>query len=100
MFRLIAPSRHKDLVPIELHRFSLLRDVSQRDSTREVFTVPPTAILKRFKVIVSTCVQSSVPHGVGFPRGHFTHIFVDEAGQGLEPEVMIPIKVSSSRCPV
>ncbi|KAG1748034.1 P-loop containing nucleoside triphosphate hydrolase protein, partial [Suillus occidentalis] len=29
---------------------------------------------------------------VGIPRGHFTHIFVDEAGQATEPEVMIGIK--------
>lgn len=26
------------------------------------------------------------------PRGHFSHIFVDEAGQATEPEVMIGIK--------
>lgn len=26
------------------------------------------------------------------PRGHFTHIFMDEAGQATEPEVMIAVK--------
>lgn len=46
----------------------------------------------KFRVIVSTCVSASIPYGVGVPRGHFTHIFVDEAGQAAEPESMIPIK--------
>lgn len=29
------------------------------------------------------------------PRGHFSHIFVDEAGHAAEPEVMIAIKTMS-----
>ena len=45
-----------------------------------------------FRVIVSTCVSASIPYGTGVPRGHFTHIFVDEAGHAAEPECMIPIK--------
>ena len=49
----------------------------------------------KFRVIVSTCVSASVPYGIGVPRGHFTHIFIDEAGQAAEPESMIPIKTMS-----
>lgn len=44
-----------------------------------------------FRVIVTTCLSGCVPPGVGLPRGHFTHIFVDEAGQASEPECLVPI---------
>ena len=48
--------------------------------------------MTRFKVIVSTCVSAAVFHGIGMLRGHFGYIFVDEAGQATEPEVMIAVK--------
>jgi helicase MOV-10 len=48
--------------------------------------------MTRFRVIVSTCVSASVFHGIGMQRGHFGYIFVDEAGQATEPEVMIAVK--------
>lgn len=47
---------------------------------------------KRFRLVVTTCVSASIAYGVGVPRGHFTHIFVDEAGHATEPEAMIGIK--------
>lgn len=28
---------------------------------------------------------------LGVPVGHFTHIFVDEAGQAVEPECMVAV---------
>ena len=51
------------------------------------------AVLKNFKVIVSTCGSSSVFSGVGMARGHFSHIFIDEAGQATEPESFLSIKM-------
>ena len=45
----------------------------------------------KFRIIVSTCISASIPYGIGVPRGHFTHIFIDQAGQACEPESMIPI---------
>uniref|UniRef100_A0AAR5P8T6 RNA helicase n=1 Tax=Dendroctonus ponderosae TaxID=77166 RepID=A0AAR5P8T6_DENPD len=48
-------------------------------------------VLGRHKITISTCSSAATLHMMGFPRGHFTHIFVDEAGQAAEPEVMISI---------
>ena len=42
------------------------------------------------KCLPTTFLNISFPL-LGLPSGHFTHIFVDEAGQALEPEVMIPL---------
>lgn len=61
-------------------------------NAQETFSIPPLDELKRYRVIVCTCISASVTYGIGMTRGHFTHIFVDEAGQACEPEVMIPIK--------
>lgn len=49
-------------------------------------------VLKRFRVVITTCVSASFAYNVGMPRGHFTHLFFDEAGHATEPEVMIGIK--------
>ncbi|KAG1783159.1 P-loop containing nucleoside triphosphate hydrolase protein [Suillus placidus] len=87
---LCAPSRHLDQVPDKLQRYTHKKRLEGED--KSCFSVPPIPILKCFKVIMCTCVSASIPYGIGIPRRHFTHIFVDEAGQATEPEVMISIK--------
>jgi helicase MOV-10 len=84
LFRFYAPSRNKETVPDDLLRYTSFRDGN--------FSCPPMATLKRFRVVVSTCVSAAFAHGIGMPRGHFSHIFVDEAGQATEGEVMVAIK--------
>lgn len=78
LLRLNAPSRVKDL-PQALHAYSLREDDGS-------FKVPAPAVMKNYRVVVATCASGSLPHGVGVKEGHFTHIFVDEAGQASEPE--------------
>ena len=85
LFRFYAPSRFKDQVPDELRSYTS----TQADGH---FTVPPMARLKRFRVIVSTCVSAAFCSGIGIARGHFSHIFIDEAGQATEPEAFVSIK--------
>ncbi|KAF5350994.1 hypothetical protein D9756_008292 [Leucocoprinus leucothites] len=64
---------------------------------RPCFGAPSKGRMKRFKVIVATCISSSIISGIGMPRGHFTHIFVDEAGQATEPEALVPIKMMGGK---
>ena len=84
MFRLNAPTRSVSTLSKSLNTFSRLLG--------EVFLVPTVEELSRFRIIVSTCFSATLAYGVGIPRGHFSHIFIDEAGQALEPEAMIAIR--------
>lgn len=80
LFRLNAPSRVKTLIP-SLENYSSRYDDGS-------FKVPPARDIMAYSVVVSTCSSGSMPNGVGVPTGHFTHIFIDEAGQASEPEGM------------
>lgn len=71
MFRLNAPSRQTAEISAKIKQYSRIKDGS-------TFMCPPVEELKTFKVIVSTCISASILAGVGVPKGHFTHIFVDE----------------------
>ncbi|GJE86466.1 RNA helicase [Phanerochaete sordida] len=88
LFRLNSYARtYKSLVdgaPV-LTDFSLYND-------NEIFAIPALEKLQSYRVIVCTCVSAGIPYGLGVKRGHFTHVFIDEAGQATEPMSMIPIK--------
>lgn len=75
-----APSRDRKRLPDELRDFVY----QDRDNC---FSVKGALHLNQFRVVVSTCISASILSGVGVEQGHFTHIFVDEAGQAMEPEV-------------
>jgi helicase MOV-10 len=78
-----APSRALSQLPNDLRPYVYTHD--------KHFSVPGLDKLGTYRIVVSTCVSGSMLSGVGIPLGHYTHIFVDEAGQATEPEVMVPI---------
>ena len=84
MLRLNAPTR-----PVENLSKALSECVRK---VGNAFVVPPVEEIRNFCVIVTTCISSYLPYAVGVARGHFSHIFIDEAGQALEPEAMISIR--------
>ncbi|KAF8206083.1 P-loop containing nucleoside triphosphate hydrolase protein [Mycena galopus ATCC 62051] len=85
IFRLNSLSRKHEDLPMELRKFSAAND-------NQTFVFPPVEELRKYRVVVSTCLSGGVPASLGVKRGHFSHIFCDEAGQATEPEVMLPIK--------
>ncbi|XP_070828887.1 RNA helicase Mov10l1 [Chaetodon trifascialis] len=47
------------------------------------------------RIVVSTCSSAGMFHNIGIQLGHFTHVFLDEAGQATEPESLIPLSFVS-----
>lgn len=45
----------------------------------------------RHRVTIGTCNTLGTLKLMGFAKGHFTHVIVDEAGQTTEPEIMITL---------
>ncbi|KAI0634732.1 P-loop containing nucleoside triphosphate hydrolase protein [Trametes polyzona] len=84
LFRCNAVFRARASLPEDLVSYSFFRD--------NHFALPPVETLKSYKVIVTTCGNASFAYNVGIPNGHFSHIFIDEAGQGSEPEVLTAVK--------
>jgi len=83
VFRLNAPTRPDDDVSPNLIRFCFFDD--------HIFKCPPHGAIMQYRIIISTYMSASLLHAEGMRRGHFSHIFLDEAGQASEPETMIPI---------
>lgn len=85
VFRLNALSRKLDDMGKDLRPYSCING-------NEFFAMPSVEELKKYRVVVSTCLSAGVPGSLGIKRGHYSHIFIDEAGQGKEPEIMVAIK--------
>ncbi|XP_063688478.1 helicase MOV-10-like [Bolinopsis microptera] len=79
--RLNSMSRFTESLPEELQAISM-----PADEVKE-------AALKR--IIVSTCVTAGNLYKLQLRTSHFTHVFIDEAGQAIEPEVLLPIALST-----
>ncbi|XP_043691441.1 probable RNA helicase SDE3 isoform X2 [Telopea speciosissima] len=83
IFRLNAQNRSFEDLHSDLIRFCFFED--------HVFKCPPLRALIHYRIIVSTYMSASYLSAEGINRGHFSHIFLDEAGQSSEPETMVPI---------
>lgn len=68
-----------------------VKDVSLANANG-VFAVPELKALRSYRVVVCTCISAGALYGLGIEQGWFTHIFIDEAGQCTEPEIMVAIK--------
>ncbi|CAE6369801.1 unnamed protein product [Rhizoctonia solani] len=89
LLRLNALWRPRITLPEDLVDYSIM------NTTGSGFQAPTLEQLKPYRVIVTTCSSAALLYGLGITPGTFTHVFIDEAGQGSEPEIMIPILTMS-----
>ncbi|KAM3877752.1 putative helicase mov-10-B.1 [Diretmus argenteus] len=85
VYRVYACSRDPGTVPQQVLKHC------NWDESQSSFVVPEKEILMKYKVIVTTMVTAGRLVSGGIPSGHFTHVFVDEGGQAVEPECIIAI---------
>lgn len=78
----MAPSRNPKLVPGSLSQHVFQDGVGN-------FSVRSRSDVENYRVVVSTCASAAIVDGIGIRLGHFSHVFIDEAGQCLEPEVSL-----------
>uniref|UniRef100_A0A8C5DLY9 RNA helicase n=1 Tax=Gouania willdenowi TaxID=441366 RepID=A0A8C5DLY9_GOUWI len=85
VYRMYASSKDPRSVPKNLLNFS------NWNKTQDAFVFPDKETLMKFRVLVVTMVTAGRLVSGGIPVGHFTHVFVDEGGQAVEPECVIAI---------
>ncbi|XP_077247146.1 putative RNA helicase SDE3 [Tasmannia lanceolata] len=85
LFRANAAFRELEDVPDDILASSAY------ELNKECFTCPSLKDLMKFKVITSTFVSSFRLHNTGINAGHFTHIFLVDASNATEPEVMVTL---------
>uniref|UniRef100_A0A7N6FEU8 RNA helicase n=1 Tax=Anabas testudineus TaxID=64144 RepID=A0A7N6FEU8_ANATE len=61
------------------------------DENQDAFVFPEKKTLMKYTIIVTTMVTAGRLVSGGIPVSHFTHVFVDEGGQAVEPECVIAI---------
>ncbi|CAB1314614.1 unnamed protein product [Coregonus sp. 'balchen'] len=85
VYRLYASSRPLSTVPQNLLKHC------NWDASQDSFVFPTKEFLMGYKVIITTLVTAGRLVSGGIPVGHFTHVFIDESGQAVEPESIIGI---------
>ena len=81
MLRLMAYSRDKSTVHSHILGFT------NYDEVQDSFVTPHSSVIKRYKIVATTVASGGklLNNGV---LDHFTHVFIDEAGHSIEPEVL------------
>ena len=83
MIRMNALMRNPRSVPSELQEFCMYEHGGFALPTVQDLSVEGPLLL------VCTCISSAYLCSLGAER--FTHVFVDEAGEALEPETLVPL---------
>lgn len=83
LYRMYATSRDPKCVPEELKACSNL--------VGDCYVFPAREKLMEYKIVVTTLFTAGRLVTGGIPEGHFTHVFVDEAGHAVETECLIPL---------
>ncbi|XP_070570215.1 3'-5' exoribonuclease HELZ2-like [Ptychodera flava] len=92
-FRIYAEYRRREAISTAAAKYSSLKESKPGIQSVRMPTTDDAAEIKKYSVVVTTLSTSLLLHNIGL-EGHFTHIFVDEAGQALEVDVITPVTLA------
>lgn len=93
----------KDLIPTHLKKYCATVDIGFDDGKAHntIFTDSGVrlncskSIIVQYRIYISTLSSLGPLMQIKFLHDHFTHVIIDEAGQTVEPESLIPISFVS-----
>lgn len=96
----------QELVPEHLAPYCGTVDIASERTVKDEVIVTESGLkhklqlkhLGRHRITIGTCVTLGTLMQIRFPRNHFTHVLIDEAGQCLETETLIPMTFINQNC--
>ncbi|NXE06609.1 SDE3 helicase, partial [Lophotis ruficrista] len=85
VYRLIASSRNYQEVPADI------RPCCNWDDEKSCYVYPSKEQLGRYRILITTLVTAGRLVSANFPPGFFSHVFIDECGQAVEPESVVAV---------
>ena len=87
--RIVAEMRQKNTIPMKVQQYVLF-DQKDPFKPKEVCA----ADVKTCHIVITTTTTAMELASIPELKGHFTHILIDEAGQVLETECIIPLALA------
>lgn len=95
----------KDLIPEHLKKYCATVEIGFDDGRRQNATTSANGIqmncskslIVQYRIYISTLSSLGPLMQIKFHQDHFTHVIIDEAGQTVETESLIPISFVSKR---
>ncbi|XP_070570176.1 probable helicase with zinc finger domain [Ptychodera flava] len=91
--RIYARHRRVQTIPPVVAKYCQLQEVTGGYKEVRMPTTDDVNQIKDYSVVVTTLSSSMILKRIGL-EGHFTHIFIDEAGQALETEAIMPLTLA------
>lgn len=76
---------------VRLNAFSRNMDTMSEAIQQYCMTCDELQKAIRHRILVTTCTTSGKVYTMCLQIGHFTHLFIDEAGQATEPETLVSV---------
>lgn len=96
----------QELIPEHLAPYCGTVDIASERTVKDEIIITESGLkhklqlrhLGRHRITIGTCVTLGTLMQIRFPHNHFTHVLIDEAGQLLETETLIPLTFINPKC--